>query len=103
MNDEHEKEEEEERDPFPMGARKATEIREILSEEVYNSGMYSSENSLAYVSQLDNKYGTINTTPKTSKRGSSKALQAENYIDAALLNRKSTCLTMKSASGATPR
>lgn len=50
--------------------------------------MYSSENSLAYVSQFDNKYGTI-STPKESKRVSSKALLAENYIDAALLARKS--------------
>ncbi len=48
---------------FPAGSsKKLSQTREILSEQVYNSGMYSSENSLAYVTQLENKYN--NSTPK---------------------------------------
>jgi hypothetical protein len=43
--------------------KKREDIKEIASEEVYNSGMYSSENSLAYLSQLDNKY-ILPITPK---------------------------------------
>lgn len=68
--------------------KKPTEIKEIVSEEVYNSGMYSSEKSLAYVSQFEKL--PMPTTPKEESRNTiTPGLVAENYIDAALLAKKS--------------
>lgn len=92
------------KDPPPLGVmKKAEDIKEIVSEEVYNSGMYSSENSLAYVSQLENKY-RMPTTPKEESKGySSKGLIAENYIDNSLLAIKSNHLGIQFANGQTVR
>lgn len=85
--------EDEERDPGPMEVgKKQREVKEIVSEEVYNSGLYSSEKSLPYVSQFENKMRGNSNTPKDSresKKESNRILNAENYIDPVLLNKKS--------------
>jgi hypothetical protein len=92
------------KDPRPLGVMKKPEdIKEIASEEVYNSGMYSSENSLAYVSQLENKYRMPITPKEESKFSSPKGLIAENYIDNSLLAKKSKHWTMQSVNGPTRR
>jgi hypothetical protein len=55
----------EERDPAPLEViKKQREVKEIASEEVYNSGLYSSEKSLPYVSQFENKMRGASSTPK---------------------------------------
>lgn len=64
--------------------------REILSEEVYNSNMYSSEKEIAYVSQMENNsLKLIHSNRHDSKQSSSAAMIAENYIDPVLLEKKS--------------
>lgn len=64
--------------------------REILSEEVYNSNMYSSEKEIAYVSQMENNsLKLIHSNMHDSKQSSSAAMIAENYIDPVLLEKKS--------------
>jgi hypothetical protein len=65
MVDEHE---DDDRDPAPIeGGKKQREVKEIVSEEVYNSGLYSSEKSLPYVSQFENKMRGNSNTPKESR------------------------------------
>jgi hypothetical protein len=91
------------RDPLGI-SKKPEDIKEIASEEVYNSGMYSSENSLAYVSQFDNKYRMPTTPKEESNRNSNPSNQgliAENYIDNSLLAMKSKSLDSQFASGLT--
>jgi hypothetical protein len=56
---------EDERDPAALKPiKKQREVKEIVSEEVYNSGLYSSEKSLPYVSQFENKMRGTSNTPK---------------------------------------
>lgn len=57
--------EDEDRDPAQIEVgKKQREVKEIASEEVYNSGMYSSEKALPYVSQFENKMRGNSNTPK---------------------------------------
>ena len=57
--------EDEDRDPAPIEVgKKQREVKEIASEEVYNSGLYSSEKALPYVSQFENKMRGNSNTPK---------------------------------------
>jgi len=57
-----------EKDHPPIEAiKKQREVKEIVSEEVYNSGLYSSEKSLPYVSQFEHKMRGTSNTPKESR------------------------------------